>query len=145
MKPLPHIYEINLAGGSAGYAAASADGLPDLRTAPPRDFDGPGDAWSPEQLLVAAVESCFLFTFRVVAAASKIEFTSLELSGRGKLERKEGVTRFTDILLKPLLTVSAGVDQNSARRALEKSAKVCFISASLLTPVRLEPEILTSE
>jgi uncharacterized OsmC-like protein len=30
-------------------------------------FDGPGDAWSPENLLLAAVQSCFLFTFQAVA------------------------------------------------------------------------------
>jgi organic hydroperoxide reductase OsmC/OhrA len=40
----------------------TADGLPDLRSAPPLDFDGPGDAWRPEHLLLAAVETCFLFT-----------------------------------------------------------------------------------
>jgi organic hydroperoxide reductase OsmC/OhrA len=40
----------------------TADGLPDLRSAPPLGFDGPGDAWSPEHLLLAAVETCFLFT-----------------------------------------------------------------------------------
>jgi organic hydroperoxide reductase OsmC/OhrA len=145
MKPLPHIYEVKLAGAAQGYAAVSAGGLPELRTAPPRDFDGPGDAWSPEQLLLAAVESCFLFTFRAVAAASKIEFTSLELSGQGKLERKEGVTRFTEILLRPLLMLPAGADPGPAKRALEKSAKVCFISASLSTSVGVEAEILTGQ
>ena len=64
-----------------------------MRTAPPIDFDGPGDAWSPEQLLMAAVVSCFLFTLRAVAGASEIEFTALEVSGQGKLERREGATR----------------------------------------------------
>jgi organic hydroperoxide reductase OsmC/OhrA len=145
MKPLPHIYEVKLAGAAQGYAAVSTRGLPELRTAPPREFDGPGDAWSPEQLLLAAIESCFLFTFRAVAAACKIEFTSLELSGQGKLERKEGATRFTEILLRPLLTLPAGADPGAAKRALEKSAKVCFISASLSTPVTVEAEILTGE
>jgi organic hydroperoxide reductase OsmC/OhrA len=62
MKPLPHRYTVRLAGGPGGHATVTADGLPDLRTAPPLDFDGPGDAWSPEHLLLAAVETCFLFT-----------------------------------------------------------------------------------
>lgn len=145
MKPLPHIYEVKLAGGPAGYANVSAAGLPELRTAFPAEYDGPGDAWSPEQLLVAAVESCFPFTFRAVAAASKLEFTSVELSGEGKLDRVEGVTRFTEILLKPLLTLPEGGDSAAAERALEKSAKVCFVSASLSTLVRLEAEILVAE
>jgi len=103
MKPLPHVYEVRLAGGPTGYVTASGSNLPDLCTAPPRDFDGPGDAWSPEQLLVAAVETCFLFTLRAVAAASKVEFTSLQLSGQETLEHTGGVTRFTKICLNPFL------------------------------------------
>lgn len=82
MKPLPHRYDVQLTGGPAGYATLSAPGLPELKSAPPLDYDGPGDAWSPEHLLLAAVETCFLFTLRAVAKASKIEFTTLELSQR---------------------------------------------------------------
>jgi organic hydroperoxide reductase OsmC/OhrA len=62
MQPLPHRYEVQLSGGPSGYATVSTDGMPDLRSAPPLDYDGPGDAWSPEHLLLAAVETCFLFT-----------------------------------------------------------------------------------
>jgi peroxiredoxin-like protein len=113
--------------------------------APPPEFDGPGDAWSPEQLLVAAVESCFLFTLRAVAAASKIEFIALELSGEGKLAYTAGVTRFTEIVLKPVVTLQPGADRTKAERALKKSAKVCFVSASLSIPVRVKPEIVFSE
>lgn len=145
MKPLPHIYEAKLSGGPQGYAIVSAGGLPDLRTAPPVDFDGPGDAWSPEQLLLAAIESCFLFTLRAVAAASKIEFTALELSGQAKLERVEGATRFTEIVLRPLITLAPETDSGAAERALEKAENVCFVSASLTASIRLQPEILVSD
>jgi len=103
MKPLPHIYRVQLAGGPGTYAALSDAGLPELRTAPPVDFDGPGDAWSPEQLLLAAVESCFLFTLQAIARASKLVFTSLEVSGEGIVDRKDGVTRFSAIVLRPTL------------------------------------------
>ena len=72
MKPLPHQYAARLTGGPSGHALVTADGLPDLRSAPPRDFDGPGDAWSPEQFLLAAVETCFLFTLRVVARGLRV-------------------------------------------------------------------------
>ena len=143
MKPLPHVYDVRLSGGPTGYSTVRADGPPDLRVAAPRDFDGPGDAWSPEHLLLAAVESCFLLTLRSVASASKVEFTGLELSGQGTVDRKEGATRFTEIVLRPRLTVPAGTDLERARRIVEKSEKACLVSASLSTPVRLEPEIVT--
>jgi peroxiredoxin-like protein len=142
MKPLPHIYDVRLTGGSEGYATASVSGAPDLRAAPPLDFDGPGDAWSPEHLLLAAVETCLLFTLRAVARASRIEFTRLELTASGTVDKQDGVVRFTEIVLRPKLTLSPGADRERALRALEKSEKACLVSASLSTSIRLEPEIV---
>ncbi|MFI5353073.1 MAG: OsmC family protein [Candidatus Binatales bacterium] len=144
MKPLPHLYDVQISGGATGYATLRVEGLADLRAEAPSDFDGPGDAWSPEHLMLAAVEACFLLTLRSVARASKLEFTSLELAGQGTVDRKEGVTRFTEIVLRPRLKVPAGTDMERARRILEKSEKACLISASLATPIRLEPEIGTA-
>jgi organic hydroperoxide reductase OsmC/OhrA len=91
MKPLPHMYEVGLSAGLTGYATLTANGVPELRSAPPKDFDGPGDAWSPEQLLLAAVETCFMFTFRAIAHASKFNFLSLELSGSGTVDRNDAI------------------------------------------------------
>jgi hypothetical protein len=48
MKPLPHHYVVRLTGGPAGDATLAVEGAPALRSAPPFDFGGPGDAWSPE-------------------------------------------------------------------------------------------------
>ncbi|HSE93181.1 MAG TPA: OsmC family protein [Methylomirabilota bacterium] len=141
MKPLPHRYEARIAGGPEGYATLSSAGVPDLRTAPPIDFGGPGDAWSPEQLLIASVEACFLLTFRAIAVASRVEFTSLSVDGEGIVDRSNGRTRFTEIVLRPRVTLPAGVDSIRVRRALEKAERACLVSASLGTPVRLEPEL----
>jgi peroxiredoxin-like protein len=140
MKPLPHRYTVRIAGGSAGHATLSSEGVADLLTAPPVDFDGPGDVWSPEQLLLAAVQACFVMTFRAVAAASRIEFTSLAVEAEGIVDRVDGRTRFTEIVLRPRVTTPAGVDAVRLRRALEKAERGCLVSASLDTPVRLEPE-----
>ncbi len=122
----------------------SATGLPEMQIAPPEDFDGPGDAWSPEHLLMAAVESCFLFTFQAIAHASKLSFTSMELSGEGIVDRQDGVTRFSAIVLRPRVLIANSNDRDRAMRILEKSEKACLVSASLSTPIRLEPEIVIS-
>ncbi|HEX9818630.1 MAG TPA: OsmC family protein [Methylomirabilota bacterium] len=141
MKPLPHRYAGRIAGGPEGYATLSSAGVPDLRTAAPLDFDGPGDAWSPEQLLLAAVEACFLLTFRAVAQASRLEFVSMSVEAEGFVDRVNGVTRFTEIVLRPRVALPAGVDWVRVQRALEKAERACLVSASLDTPIRLEPEI----
>jgi len=141
MKPLPHQYEVALSGDPKGYATLLAGGMPPLRSAPPKDYDGPGDAWSPEHLLLAAVETCFMFTFQAVAQASKFDFLSLELSGSGTVDRKDGATRFTEIILRPKLRLPKGADPERARRMLEKGEKTCLVTASLSVLVRLEAEI----
>ena len=141
MKPLPHRYSARIAGGPEGYATLSSGGVPDLRTAPPLDFDGPGDAWSPEQLLLAAVEACFLLTFRSVAQASRLEFVSLSVEAEGVVDRVNGVTRFTEIVLRPRVALPAGADRVRVQRALEKAERACLVSSSIDTPIRLEPEL----
>lgn len=141
MKPLPHHYEVHLSGASSGYAELSTASVPALRTAPPADYDGPGDAWSPEHLLLASVQGCFLFTLRAIARASKVEFISLELDAMGTVARIDGVTRFTEIVLRPKLSVPAGASRERMLQILEKSEKACLVSASLSTPVRLEAEV----
>ena len=142
MKPLPHYYDAHVSGGPSGYATVFTAGTPELRTVPPRDFDGPGDAWSPEHLLLAAVETCFLFTLRAVARASNVAFVQVEVDAEGIVDRRDRVTRFTDIVLRARVTVPAGTEPRRAREVIEKAERNCLITASLVTPVRLEAEIV---
>jgi organic hydroperoxide reductase OsmC/OhrA len=141
MKPLPHSYRVALRGTSVGYVASS-DGVPDIAMAPPRQYDGPGDVWSPEQMLLAAVASCFVFTFRSVARAMQATFADLDVSASGTVARSTGVVRFIDIVLHVKLTVPAGSDRNRLRLATADSENRCLIAASLSCPVRLETEIV---
>ena len=144
MKPLPHSYEVTLTGGPAGDATLSTESIPTLSSAPPKEFDGPGDAWSPEHLLLASVLACFMFTFRAVARGSNFDFLSLDLTGSGTVDRKDGVTRFTEIVLKPRLVLPKGADPDRANRVLEKGKTACLVTSSLSVPVRLEAEILAA-
>ena len=144
MKPLPHDYDVTLSGAPAGYATLAGAGLPDLTTAPPAEYGGPGDAWSPEHLLLAAVSSCFLFTFRAVAKASHVDFVDLEARATGTVDRVGGVTRFSDISVHPTVTVPKGADVAAAQRAIDKAAARCLVSSSLDTPVRVEATIRES-
>jgi organic hydroperoxide reductase OsmC/OhrA len=141
MKPFPHHYHARLSGGPVAYAELTAGEAPVLRMAPPPQFDGPGDAWSPEELFLAAVESCFLFTLRAVARMSQLEFSRLTLEASGIVDRQDRVTRFTEIALRAVLTVPRGTNRAAALTALEKTKSACLVSASISTPIRLEAEI----
>lgn len=138
MQDLPHRYSVQAVAAGAGEIRLAAPGLPPLASAAPREFDGPGDRWSPETLLVAAVADCFVLSFRAVARASKLEWSSLECDAEGVLERVEGKLRFTAVSLRARLDVPAGTDAERARRLLEKAERSCLISNSLLAQVHLE-------
>lgn len=141
MKPLPHDYDVDLVGGQQGYATISAAGLCDLTVAPPRDYDGPGDAWSPEHLLLAAVSSCFLFTFRAVARASHADFVDVDARTWGSVSKVDGVVRFADIVVRATVTAAPGANIELLRRAIDKTASRCLVSSSLAVAVRVEAEV----
>src|SRR5262249_16294198 len=105
MEPFPHDYSVDASARATGSVVLSADGVSPLQTAAPAQFDGPGDLWSPETLLVAAAASCFILTFRAIARASNLSWTALRCTAEGRLDRIDGVTRFTRLRLHVLLTV----------------------------------------
>jgi organic hydroperoxide reductase OsmC/OhrA len=142
MHPYPHLYATEARAEPSGDVTVSSAGLPTLATAPPAEFDGPGDRWSPETLLVAAVADCFVLSFRAVARASKLDWTALECRVEGTLDRVDGVTRFTEILVRATLRAPAGVDRERAFKLLEKAEHVCLISNSLNARRRLEPDVV---
>lgn len=69
MQPFPHHYSIVAAAATEGDVALRGDRLPPIFSAPPKEFGGPGDRWSPETLFVAAVADCFMLTFRGIVEA----------------------------------------------------------------------------
>jgi organic hydroperoxide reductase OsmC/OhrA len=142
MQPYPHHYSVHATAEPAGDVPVSADRLPTLATAPPAEFGGPGDRWSPETLLLAAVADCFLLSFRAVARASKLDWSGLQCRVEGKLDRVDGRTHFTEIVVAATLRVPAGTDEHHATRLLEKSEHVCLISNSLVAKRRLEPTVV---
>jgi uncharacterized OsmC-like protein len=113
-----------------------------LQVAAPSQYDGPGDVWSPEHLLLASVQSCLLLTFRAVARAAQLPYVTLAVDTSGTVDRAAGVTRFTEIVMRARLTLPPGVDRARAERAMDRSKQNCLVSASLSTPIRLEAEIV---
>ncbi len=137
MHAYPHHYVVHATAVPEGDVPVSSPGLPELVTAPPAEFDGPGDRWSPETLLCAAVADCFLLSFRSVARAARLPWTSLRCDVRGTLDRVDGKSRFTEIVVEAALAVPVGTDRDKAAKAMERAEQLCLISNSLLAERRL--------
>jgi organic hydroperoxide reductase OsmC/OhrA len=142
MQPYPHRYVAAASGAPSGNVEVTSPRLPALTTAPPAEFDGPGDLWSPETLFCAAIADCYILTFRAVARASSLEWTRLDCRVEGTLERVDRVTRFTAYATHTTLAVPPGGDHAKARALLEKAEHACLVANSLLGTRTLVAEVV---
>jgi len=131
MQEFPHHYSASARADAEGEVTLESPRLPALVSAGPAEFGGPGDRWSPETMLVAAVADCFILTFRAIARGSKLEWNSLSCQVDGTLDRVERVTQFTGFEVRAVLRVPAGTDEARAKRLLERAEQGCLISNSL--------------
>ena len=131
MKDLPHHYKVSARAGPDGDVNLSSESLPDLPSAAPVEFGGPGGRWSPETLLIAAIADCYVLSFRAIARASRLAWTSLDCAVEGKLERSEGVTLFTEFEIRANLELPADGQEEQAQRLLQKAQSICLITNSL--------------
>ena len=141
MQKFPHRYSVVATGDTSEDIELVSSSLPPLRSAPPTEFDGPGDRWSPETLLVGAVAGCYVLTFRAVARASRVSWTWLRCDVSGTLERVDNATQFTAFDVRVRLSIPPTTDSGQARRALEKAESHCLISNSLKATIHLVIEI----
>jgi len=141
VHPYPHTYVAAARAEPAGLVTTESPGLDALHTAPPAQFDGPGDRWSPETLLIASIANCFVLTLRAVSRAARFQWLHVECRVEGVLERIDGVSQFARYTTRAILTVPGGTDEATARRLLEKAEHGCLIANSLRGARALEAEI----
>ena len=141
MQDYPHHYVVVASSRSGSNVDVSSPGLETLESAGPAEFGGPGDLWSPETLLVAAVADCLILSFRAIARASKLDWTSLSCDAVGTLERVDKVTQFTEFKLNVMLEIAEGAKEDRALRLLDKADQHCLITNSLKAPTHMEAEI----
>jgi organic hydroperoxide reductase OsmC/OhrA len=140
-QPYPHTYQATARGEPTGLVTIASPRLASLSTAPPAEFGGPGDRWSPETLLVASVANCFVLTFRALARAAGFHWVALECRVDGVLERIDSVPQFSRFVTFAELTVPSGTDEATARRLLERAEHGCLIANSLRGARHLEATV----
>jgi organic hydroperoxide reductase OsmC/OhrA len=141
MHPFPHHYTVGATARPVGDVPLSCEGMRVIESAPPKEFDGPGNQWSPEGLLTAAVADCLVLGFRAIAVASKFNWSSLETRTRGTLDRVDGKMAFTRFDTHAKLLVPAGTDLERAKKLLEKAEFNCLIANSLNSERHLTVEV----
>jgi organic hydroperoxide reductase OsmC/OhrA len=145
MKPFPHHYAVSASATPSGDVALQGERLPRLASAPPAEFDGPGDRWSPETLTVAAVADCFVLTFRAIARLSNLSWIALTCEASGTVDRVDRVTQFTALSVHASLEIPDGANEDQARRVLVRAEEACLITNSLKASCQLAIDVRVAQ
>lgn len=100
----------------------------------------PPDLWSPEELLVAAVEGRTLMAFLEQAQALGIEVLFYQSSALGRRVELPGRSpHFTDLIVRPHVAVRGEEDAKQVLRIFEALPSELFPSSILRLTPRIEP------
>ena len=126
--------------GQTGFA--KSDSAPNAIhfTAPPQ-FGGLEGGWTPEDLLMTAVASCFTTTFHVIAGYTKFEYTDLEVKAEGTVSKTGNGYSFSEIAIRPSLTIPNEDKRERAINLLQKAKALCLVSRALATTQIFEPRV----
>jgi organic hydroperoxide reductase OsmC/OhrA len=128
-----------------GYGRAnlvSAAGKPTIAGSADPAFRGDASRWNPEELLVAALSQCHLLWYLHLAAVGGVVVAGYRDEPVGTmLENPDGSGQFSEVVLRPRVTVADRAMIADAHRLHEQAHRHCFIARSVNFPVRHEPEI----
>ena len=142
-----HYYDVNLEWESDRKGMLTSSVLnTDLEVATPPEFPkGMAGIWSPEHLLVAAVNSCLMTTFLAIAESSGLDFIKFNSKANGKLEIVDGKYIISEITLAPEVIISDESKKERAERILQKAEAACLISNSIKSKIIFNPRVIIED
>jgi organic hydroperoxide reductase OsmC/OhrA len=149
-----HRYDIRVAWtgnngtGTSGYREYArsheirVDGKHTIAGSSDPVFRGDHGRWNPEELLVSALSTCHMLSYLHLCADAGIVVTGYSDSADGVMaESADGGGRFTEVTLRPVVTLAAGSDVGRAKELHHTAHERCFIASSVNFPVHCEPTV----
>ena len=118
------------------------DGKPEIGGSSDPAFCGDPSRYSPEDLLVASVSACHMLWYLHLCADAGVVVVAYVDEAEGTMtETPDGSGRFSDIVLRPRVTVACGSDTALAVSLHGKAHRMCFIANSVAFPIACEPTV----
>lgn len=105
----------------------------------PREFEGSGTAFSPEDFFLLSLQNCFIATFKVFAHYSKLNFDSLKVKAELIVDKDEKQKPVMKKLLMKIEFTNVS-DQKKADILVKKTLENGFILQSVKTEITAELE-----
>lgn len=137
-----HRFPVSIQWLEGRLTQVSAPGRPAFDVATPLGFKGGvADAWSPEDLLVAAAASCYAVTLLAVAEAKGLVLLDLHVDGVGHVEwRRDGRYGFVAVELVAEIRVKPE-DVEAVEHAAKRAEDVCLVAHALDAPIHVETRV----
>ena len=94
-------------------------------------FGGLEGRWTPEDLFLSALASCYTTTFRTLAECSKFGYTDLQVEVEGVIGKFETGYDFVELSISVDLTIPQETEQTRAINLLHKAKDLCPVSRAL--------------
>jgi len=108
-------------------------------------FRGDAAKYNPEDLLVASLSACHMLSYLHLCAVNSVVVMAYHDDASGTMaENPDGSGQFTEVTLRPHVTITRESDAARAMQLHEDAGKLCFIARSVNFPVRHEPLISNS-
>ena len=133
---LPHSYAATVTRTGPSRATITAPTRPPLAGAPPPEFDGPPDIWSPEHLLLASLGLCLETTFDALANRAGLDVASWVALVEATLDRTPAGVALGGFRVHVTIEV-AQHDVLRAQDVLSRARHQCFVSNALRAPVEV--------
>jgi len=151
-----HKYQItvewtgNRGTGTSSYRAygrnheISAGGKPAIPGSSDPAFMGDPARWNPEDLLVASVSACHKLWYLHLCADAGIAVLAYVDHAEGTMSDRSEPGRFTQIVLRPQVTIRAGDDRSKAEHLHHVAHEKCYVANSVNFPILCEPAVVSA-
>ena len=120
----------------------SASGKPVIPGSADPNFRGDGSRYNPEELLVMSLSSCHMLWYLHLCADAKLVVLAYVDEATGTMV-EDGLAgaQFTEVTLRPRVTIEDGGDKALAQSLHERAHHLCYVANSVNFPVRCEPSV----
>ncbi|GAA3147769.1 OsmC family protein [Planomonospora alba] len=139
----------NRGEGTAGYRnygrehEITAPGKAPLAGSSDPAFRGDPARWNPEELLVASLSQCHMLWYLHLCSTAGVVVTGYVDEPEGTMaEEPGGAGRFSEVVLRPTVTVASPEMAAEAERLHHEVHAYCFIARSVNFPVVPKPVIM---
>ncbi len=138
----------NTGEGTASYRSYDRDhilsvaGKPEIPGSSDPSFRGNPQRYNPEELLVSSLSSCHMLWYLHLCAVNGVVVVDYkDLASGTMVETGDGAGYFSEVVLRPVVTVANAGMSEKAQALHHDANKFCFVANSVKFLVRHEPTI----